>query len=54
MRDSRGLTYMNALNPFKFKIDDIELKGRFVNLFGDFSPLCPVSYRPVFVMIGKN
>ena len=24
----------------KFKIDYIDPKGRFVNLFGDFSPLC--------------
>ena len=41
IRDSRGLTYMNALNPFKYKFDDIDLKGRFVNLFGDFSPFVP-------------
>ena len=33
-------THMNSLNPFTFKFDDIDPKGRFVNLFGDVSPLC--------------
>ena len=39
---SEGLqgTHMNA-----FKIDDKDPKGRFVNLFGDFSPLCATHLR---------
>ena len=39
---SEGLqgTHMNALNPFNSKLMDIDPKGRFMNLFGDFSPLC--------------
>ena len=30
---------MDALNPFSSKLMTFP-KGRFVNLFGDFSPLC--------------
>ena len=29
-----------CVKPIKFKIDDIDPKGRFVNLFGGFGPLC--------------
>ena len=29
-------------DPKKFKINDIDPERRFVNLFGEFSPLCPV------------
>ena len=28
-----------CIKPIKFKIDDIDPKRRFVNLFSDFSPL---------------
>ena len=34
---------MEALNSFNSKIDDIDRKGRFVNLYGNFSPLCGVA-----------
>ena len=38
---SEGLqgTHMDVLNTFSFKINDIDTKRRFVNLFRDFSPL---------------
>ena len=32
-----------CIKPIKFKIDDIDPKARFVNLFGDFSPLWVVA-----------
>ena len=39
---SKGIhwTHINALKQFYSKIDYIDLKGRFVNLFGNFCPLC--------------
>ena len=42
---SEGLqgTIYECIKPIKFKIDDIDPKGRFVNLFGDFSPLWGVA-----------
>ena len=33
---------MDAFNPFNSKLMILTPKGRFVNLFGDFSPLCVV------------
>ena len=34
-----------CFKPIKYKIDDIDPKERFVNLFGDFSPLCAVAHQ---------
>ena len=39
VRGTPGDLY-ECVKPIKFKIDDIDPKGRFVNLFGGFSPLC--------------
>ena len=36
-------TNIKCIKPILFKIDDIDLKGRFVNLFAEFSPLCSVA-----------
>ena len=33
------------MKPIKFKIDDIEPTGRFLNLFDKFSPLCAVAHQ---------
>ena len=33
-----------CIKPIKFKIDDIDPMGRFVNLFGIICPLCGVAH----------
>ena len=55
LRDSRG-TY-GCIKPIQLKIDDIDLKGRFVNLFGNFSPLCgaaPVNVIKTVLGVQEN
>ena len=44
---SEGLqgTHMDALNPFNSKLMTLTPKGRFVNLFGDFSPLYGLPFQ---------
>ena len=44
------------LKPITFKIDDIDLKGRFVNLFGYFSLLCAAAANAnlLLVVIGMS
>ena len=42
-------THMDALNPFK--INDIEPKRRFVNLFGEFSSLCGMAQANMLLLL---
>ena len=45
-----------CIKPITFKIDDIDLKGRFVNLFGNFSLLCAATANAnlLLVVIGMS